>query len=226
MSSSTGRPFTRAEIAASVPGIEIDCTEPPDFSSAAPSLATAAWESEGSFESSTIPPRRLTMPLPLAKIPAELIQLRKSCWLWAPGALSAESGVRIPSSTPLMLKPLASFLRSAAPAPAEPPSEVTSEARPWSACTSPASVAPTLPRPAASHDSPGSSPSAWAPSAAEATSPPPVAVDGLVETRLSTSSAIELGGGHERDVQRARAAEQPEQAAEALRAAPRRRPSR
>ena len=29
MSSSTGRPFTRAEIAASVPGIEIDWTEPP-----------------------------------------------------------------------------------------------------------------------------------------------------------------------------------------------------
>ena len=107
-----------------MPGIEIDCTEPPDFSSAAPSFATAAFDSEGLLESSTIPPRRLTIPLPLANSPAELIQLRKSCCDWAPGALSADSGARTPSSRPLTSKPPAELSSLVAPAPEEVPSEV------------------------------------------------------------------------------------------------------
>src|ERR1700728_2370932 len=199
MSSSTGKPFTRAEIAASVPGIEIDCTEPPVFSSAAPSFATAAFDSEGFFESSTIPPRRLTIPLPLANNPAELIQLRKSCCDWAPGALSADSGARTPSSRPFTSKPPAELSSALAPAPDEEelPSEVITEARPWSACTSPEKVAPASPSPAASHDSPGSSPNAWAPAAAEPVKPPPPGAREEAERvlRLSTSSAIELEEG-------------------------------
>src|ERR1039457_6495898 len=193
MLSSTGRPFTRAEIAASVPGIEIDCTEPPVLLSEAPSLATAAWESAGFLEPSTIAARRLTTVLPLAKSPAELIQLRKSCWVCAPGELSADSGVRTPSSTPLMLKPPTELASDDEPVAEAPPSEVISEARPCSACASSASVTPTWPRPRASQDSPGSSLRAWAPSAPEATSPPLAAA--VPDARLSTSSAIELDEG-------------------------------
>ena len=91
-----------------------------------------------------------------------------------------------------------------------PPRVLRREGRPWSAFTSPAKVPPALPRPAASQDSPGSSLSVLAPCEVEARSPPSPA--GAPEARLSTSSAIELGGRHERDVQRTGAAEQPEQA--------------
>ena len=119
----------------------------------------------------------------------------------------------IPSSRPFTSKPEAELSSLAAPAPEEElPSEPISEARPWSACTSPEKVAPALPSPAASHDSPGSSSSAWAPAAAEPVKPPPPAAE--VE-RLSMSSAIELEEGtSERFTVRAPPA--PDQATEAL----------
>ena len=140
---------------------------------AAPSFATAACEQAGFVRVDARSRLQFDRPAaareqPGGAHPAGEVVLRSGrCRRRAP-----DSGVRIPSSRPFTSKPQPAS-SVAAPAPEEPPSEPTSEARPCSACTSLRDVAPTLPRPTASHDSPGSSPSAWAPSEAEPEQPPP-----------------------------------------------------
>ena len=118
------------------------------------------------------------------------------------------SGASSPSSRPAML-----IVPDDGSAPARPP---TALARPARAPTSRPRAAPTSPRPSASHESPGSSSNACEPCAAEASRPPGVLVDGA---RDRVGVDRQRGRrGHERDVRRARAAQQRERAARLLRA--------
>ena len=113
----------------------------------------------GSSSRSTTAPFSSSRPAPLAKIPPEPIQLAKSRLAWAVFAPSSaqrrEQRLRAARST-LSVEGLSG---------PEPPERRASEPRLRSPATSCASVVPTLPRPSASHDSPGSSASACAPSA-------------------------------------------------------------
>ncbi len=191
MSSTTGRPLTLAATAASVPAIGVEVTDAPPLRSCAASSATAAREAAGSVEEMTTAPFSSSRLPPLAKIPAEPIQLansRRACAFSAPSALS---GVISPCTSPAMLMPA---VLSGGP----PPSVLPSEARPCRSRTSCSSVLPTWPRPIASHDSPGSSPSAC-PLSGSAASRPPVAPAPARRERVGVE-AQRAGCGHERDV--------------------------
>src|SRR5262249_47523458 len=152
--------------AASVPGIEVACTEAPDLRSAVPSWATAARDRAGDLELITLAPFSSSSPFPLANspaVPAQTWKLRAASEL----LVSAPRGSRSPSSSPLALGPEV-LCTSALPLASEP----TNEAR---ACTLPTTagrVAPASGTPSPSQESPGSSPKACAPSAEEANSPP------------------------------------------------------
>ena len=92
---------------------------------------------------------------------------------------------------------------------------LASESRPRSPSRPPPTAPPTLPRPAASHDSPGSSPNARLPVAAAPTSPlhrcSPGALRGCGGRPDVGVERERLRGGHERDVERARPAERAQQ---------------
>ena len=187
MSSTTGSPVMRAPIAASVPAIVTDETDAPPLRNCAPSSPTAAREAAAFFDVIVTAAFSSSRLAPLAKIPAELIQLANWLLACAVGAPSSRSGVTRPCSSPLIVRP-------ALPSGGPPESVLGSEDSASRPCASSPRVAPTWPSPIASHDSPGSSLSACAPSGSGASSPPPAPAAPPAPS-VSASSVSELGLG-------------------------------